>query len=127
MVAAVARAEEVEKVSSAPVERKRSPRARTKGRVKAKVSLFSMAMLFLIGLALPFAYTNIYANLAKTGYSKSNFEVLRWKQKVDNQRLKVLINRYSGYGRVKAGALKMGMVRASKYDYLGQTQTVASR
>jgi hypothetical protein len=95
--------------------------------MKARVSLVSMAMLFAIMVALPFAYTTIYAKLTATGYSKSDYEVLRWKEQVDNERLNVLKDRTASYSRIKAGALKLGMVRAQKFDYLDQTQTVASR
>lgn len=89
--------------------------------------MLSMVTLFAIGLALPFAYTNVYANLKKTSYSKSDYEVKCWKERVDNERLKVLIDSYSSYGRVKNGAAKMGMVPATQYEYLNQPQTVASR
>lgn len=89
--------------------------------------MLSMVMLFMIGLALPFAYTNVYANLKKTSYTKNDYEVLRWREEVDNQRLKVLVDRYSGYTRIKAGALRMGMVPTTKYEYIDQNQTVASR
>ena len=127
MATAVARVETSVRAKSAPVERRKPARVRTRRRMKARASLFTTAMLFVIGLCLPFAYTTAYATLAKTGYSKSDYEVLRWKQKVENQRLKVLIDRYSSYGRIKGGALQMGMVRADKYDYVDQDQTVASR
>lgn len=126
MATAVARAATVEKVTSAPRERRRSGRVRAKRRMKTRASMLSMAMLFLVGLVLPFAYTNVYANLKKTSYSKSDYEIRRWQERVDNQRLKVLINSCSSYGRIKAGAQKMGMAPATQYDYLDQTQTVAS-
>ena len=127
MAAAVARAATVEKTTSASKGRKRSSRVGTKRRIKTRMSMLSMVMLFVISLMLPFAYTNVYANLKKTSYTKNDYEVLRWKESVDNQRLKVLVDRYSGYTRIKAGALKMGMVPATKYDYVDQNQTVASR
>jgi cell division protein FtsL len=127
MATAVARAATVEKVTAAPQERTRPARGRTKRRIKTRASMLSMVTLFVIGLALPFAYTNVYANLKKTSYSKSDYEVRCWKERVDNERLKVLIDSYSSYGRVKDGAAKMGMVPATKYDYVDQTQAVASR
>ena len=89
--------------------------------------MLSTVMLFCIGLAAPFAYTNVYANLAKTGYSRSDYESKVWKERIDNQRLRVQIDSYSSYNRVKTGALKMGMVPATDYDYISQRQTVASR
>jgi len=95
--------------------------------MKARAWHTTIITLFVIGLCTPFVYTTGYATLAKTGFSKNDYEVLRWKQKVENQRLKVLIDRYSSYSRIKDGAIKMGMVRAEKYDYLDRNQTVASR
>lgn len=88
--------------------------------------MLSMVTLFVIGLALPFAYTNVYANLKKTSYFKSDYEVKCWKERIDNERLKVLIDSYSSYDRVKGGAKKMGMVPATEYDYLNQAQSIAS-
>lgn len=126
MATAVARAATVEKTTSAP-QRKRPARVRTKRRMKTRASVLSLVMLFCTCLALPFAYTNVYANLAKTGYSRSDYEAKCWRERVDNQRLKVLIDSYSSYNRVKADALKMGMVPATQYDYVDQPQTVASR
>lgn len=126
-MAAVARAANVERTASASKERKRSGRVRAKRRIKTKVSMLSMIALFMLGLAAPFAYTNIYANLKKASYSKSEYEVLRWREEVDNQRLKVLVDQCSSYSRVKSGAVRMGMVKASHYDYIDQPQTVASR
>lgn len=124
MATAVARAATVEQTTSAP-QRKRPARVRVK-RMKTRASMLSTLMLFCTALVLPFAYTNVYANLAKTGYSRSDYESKCWKERVDNQRLKVMIDSYSSYSRVKTGALKMGMVPATEYDYVGQRQTVAS-
>ena len=126
MATAVARAATVEKVTAAPKGRTRPARGRTKRRIKTRASMLSMVTLFAIGLVLPFAYTNVYANLKKTSYSKSDYEVKCWRERVDNERLKVLINSCSSYGRIKSGAQKMGMAPATQYDYLDQTQTVAS-
>jgi hypothetical protein len=128
MASAVARAQTVvQKVKSAPVDRKPRARGRTKRKIKARASLLSQAMLFAIALALPFAYTTIYAKLTATGYSISDYQVLRWKEQVENERLKVLRDRSASYSRIKAGALKLGMVRASKFEYLDQPQTIARR
>ena len=127
MAAAVARAETVEKVRSSHSEPKRAVRGRTKRRIKARAPMLSLVMLFLMGLVLPFAYTNVYATLTKTSYSKSDYEHSRWTEKVENQRLKLLIEQHSSYGRIKAGAMHMGMVRADRYEYMDQAQTVARR
>lgn len=124
---AVARVETSAKAKSAHVERKRPARVHAKRRMKTKVWRATMVSLFFAGLCLPFVYATVYATLATTGYSKSDYEVLCWKQRVENQRLKVLADRYTSYDRIKAGAIKMGMVRAENYDYLDQPQTVASR
>lgn len=86
-----------------------------------------LVLLFLSTLCGPFVYTTGYATLAKTGYARNDYEILCWKQKVENQRLKVLIDRQSSYGRIKAEAQRLGMVRADRFDYLGQNQTIASR
>lgn len=126
MAAAVARVADIEKTTSAP-ERKRTARVRTRRRMKTRVSMLSTVMLFCVGLALPFAYTNVYANLAKAGYSRSDYESKVWKERIDNQRLKLQIDSYSSYNRVKTGAVNMGMVPATDYDYIGRRQTVASR
>lgn len=127
MAAAVACVANVERTTSASKGRRKSTRVQTKRRLKTRFSMLSWVMLIAVGLMLPFAYTNVYANLKKTSYSKNDYEVMRWRENVDNQRLKILVDRYSGYTRIKAGAVKLGMVPTTNYDYVDQTQTVASR
>lgn len=127
MAAAVAtRANRTEKQTAAP-QRAKSPRVRTKGRIKTRASMLSMVMLFVFGLIAPFAYTNVYAILKTTSYSRSDYQAKYWQEKIANERLQVQVVQYSSPGRIKTAAAKLGMVPAKNYDYLDQPQTVASR
>ncbi len=111
---------------TAAAQRAKSPRVHTKRRIKAKVSMLSVVVLFVLGLIAPFAYTNLYAVLKTTSYSCSDYQSMYWQEKVENERLQVQVVQYSSPGRIKAEAAKLGMVPAKDYDYLDQTQTVAS-
>ena len=123
--ATAARVYRTEKQTSAP-QRAKSPRVHTKRRYKAKASMLSMVMLFVICLMAQFAYTNVYAILKTTSYSRSDYQSKYWQEKVANERLQVQVVQYSSPGRIKAAAAKMGMVSAKNYDYLDGAQTVAS-
>lgn len=123
--AVAARADRIEKQASAP-QRAKSPRVRTKRRMKTKASMLSWVMLFLFGLIAPFAYTNEYATLKTTSYSRSDYQTKYWQEKVANERLQVQVLQYSSPGRIKAAAAKLGMISAKNYDYLDKAQTVAS-
>ena len=127
MATAVAtRVEKIEKKTSS-VQRAKSPRVRTRRRIKARASMMSVVMLFLFGLVAPFAYTNVYAVLKTTSYSKSDYQSMYWQEKIANERLQVQVVQYSSPGRIKAEAAKLGMVPAKNYDYMDQPhQTVAS-
>ena len=124
--AVAARVDRTEKQTTAP-QRAKSPRIHTKRRIKARALMLSVAMLFAFGLIAPFAYTNVYAILKTTSYSRSDYQSMYWQEKVANERLQVQVVQFSSPGRIKAAATKMGMVPAKNYDYLDQTQTVASR
>lgn len=126
MAAAVAtRVDRVVKKKPAP-QRAKSPRVHTKRRVRARASMMSMVMLFLFGLIAPFAYTNVYAVLKSTSYSRSDYQSMYWQEKVANERLQVQVVQYSSPARIKAEAMKLGMMPAKDYDYLDRTQTIAS-
>lgn len=127
MAAAVARVETSVRTSSVPTERRKPARARSRRKLRNRAWHATLLLLFLGTLCGPFVYTWGYATLAKTGYVRNDYEVLCWKEKVENQRLKVLLDRQSSYARIKAEARQLGMVRADRYDYVGQNQTIASR
>lgn len=111
---------------TAAAQRAKSPRVHTKRRFKAKAYKMLLVVVFLAGLIAPFAYTNVYAILKTTSYAKSDYQSMYWQEKVANERLQVQVVQYSSPGRIKAAAEKLGMVPAKQYDYLDQTQTVAS-
>lgn len=104
-----------------------STRGRTRRRLKTRAPMFSMLMLIVFAVALPFVHANIYANLKKTSYSKDEYEAKRWRERVENERLKVLVDQHSSYSNLKGDALNMGMVPATHYDFLKSPQFVASR
>ncbi len=127
MAAAVAQVETSVRTRSAPVERKKAARVRSRRKMKIRAWHTTIVLLFLIGLCAPFVYTTGYATLAKTGYSRSDYEVLRWKEKVENQRLKVLIDRQSSYaphqewrGATGDGARGQIRLRGSESDHRKQ-------
>lgn len=126
MATAVAtRVDRTEKQTAAP-QRAKSPRVHTKRRIKARASMMSWVMLVVFGLIAPLAYTNVYAILKTTSYSRSDYQSMYWQEKVANERLQVQVVQYSSPGRIKAAAAQLGMVSAKNYDYLDQPQTVAS-
>ena len=89
--------------------------------------MVSVLILVIFAAVLPFIHANIYANLKRTSYSKNDYEAKRWREKVENERLKVLVDQYSSYSHLKDDALNMGMVPATHYDFLKSRQFVASR
>lgn len=124
--AVVTKPARAEKSATTTAPRK-SSRGRTKRRIKNKVSMLSLVVLFFATLMLPFAYTNIYANLKMAGYSRSDCESKFEAARIENQRLQVDVAIHSSPGRIRAEAARLHMIAAAKYDYLDQPQTVASR
>lgn len=126
MATAVAtRVNRTEKQTAAP-QRAKSTRVHTKRRIKTRASMLSMVLVVLCCLIGPFAYTNVYAILKTTSYSRSDFQSKYWQEKVANERLQVQVVQASSPGRIKAAAAQLGMVPAKNYEYLDQAQTVAS-
>lgn len=97
---------------------RRSPRSsfRRAGRLILLVSI----------LAFSFGYVNVYANLAKTSYSRSRLVQMCREEKLQNERLKVEWTRRCSPQNIVAAAEKSGMVYATDYEYIGVSQTIAS-
>lgn len=123
--AVAARVDRTQKNAAAP-QRAKSPRVHTKRRIKARASKMFWVLLVALCLVGPFAYTNVYAVLKATSYSRSDYESMVWQEKIANERLQVQVVRYSSPGRIKTAAAKLGMIPAKNYDYLNQARTVAS-
>ncbi|NLN76672.1 MAG: hypothetical protein GX139_10220 [Armatimonadetes bacterium] len=127
MTAAVAKAAEVKKTTSASRGPKKAPHSRRKRIMKARFVMFSTLLMVGASIALPFIHTSGYAKLKKISYAKSEYEAKCWRERVENERLKVLIDQQSSYIKVKDDALKLGMVPATRYDFLDSAQVVASK
>ncbi|MGI6295895.1 MAG: hypothetical protein ACOX3G_07370 [Armatimonadota bacterium] len=128
MAAAVAaKAVKVEKTTVAYRKPKRSARSRALRKFKCQVCVLSIIVLGLAVVASPFLYANIYARVKQVSYSKSEYETKCWQAQKENERLKLLLDRYSSYSHLKDDALKLGMVPAADYDFLASRQVVASR
>ena len=80
----------------------------------------------MLALAFAFGYMNVYANLTTTAYSRTRLMTMYKQEKIKNERLKLMLTSRSGPQEVTSAAAKAGMVYATKYDYLGKPQNVAS-
>jgi len=75
---------------------------------------------------LPFAYTGVYANLKKTSYTKSDLDAMYWREKIENQRLQLEIDRRSSPQYVTEAAKQIKMETPTQYDYLDKHDKLAS-
>ena len=76
-------------------------------------------------LALLFAYVNVYANLAAANCTRAQLMRECRIERIRNERLKVQLASVSISPDLEKRVAAAGMVYASKYDYLGKSQTVA--
>lgn len=106
------------------------PRSPRRTRVnRSPRSMFRRAgrlILIAITLAFLFGYVSVYANLTKTGFSRSKLTQMCRVERLRNERLKVEWIRHCSPETVVAAAEKSGMVYATEYEYVGQQQNVAS-
>lgn len=101
-------------------------RPRARRRVRSRANNIVRAFVMAMGLAFLFGYASVYANLARTGYTRSELSTMCRRQRIENERLRVELVRRSSPNYVVAAAKESGMVPAAQYDYLNKPQTVAS-
>jgi hypothetical protein len=106
--------------------RNTTTRTRPRRRVRSRANNIMRAFAMAIGLAFLFGYASVYANLAKTGYTRSELSAMCRRQRIENERLRVEMVRRSSPNYVVAAAKQSGMIPATQYDYLNKPRTVAS-
>lgn len=126
MAIATARVTAVPRETSTYQRSRSTTRTRLRRRVRSRASNIMRAFTLAIGLAFLFGYASVYANLAKTGYTRSELSAMCRRQRIENERLRVELVRRSSPNFVVAAAKQSGMIPATQYDYLNKSRTVAS-
>ncbi len=100
-----------------------NPRRRLLGRFSA----FARTAFAILVLALLFGYVSVYAKLTIAGFNRSKLLSDCKQARLTNQRLQVEYNRLCSPKKVDALAEKLGMVRATEYDYVYKPTRLAAR
>jgi len=100
--------------------------ARRTGRRKSRARGAFRLAAPVLALGFVFLYVALYANLTATSYSRTRIVAACRQERITNERLKVEYIRRSSPHNVMAAAQSAGMVYASRYEYLGRSERIAS-
>ena len=123
-MAAVAVRGSAERQPTNETRKTRSPK-RTRRPVNRFKRIFTLAAPALI-FALVLGWMSVYARIYVNDCSNSKLNKICTIERMKNQRLKLKLDSLSSPHNVVAAAQKSGMVYATRYDYIGKVQALAS-
>lgn len=112
--------------SNTTPRRRQSTRGRVKRRRRMDFRRFSSFLMASAALLSLFGYVSVYAHVKVTGYNRSRLMDQCREERIRNERLQLRYNTLTSPNHVVMAAERVGMVYATRYDYLQKNSRVAS-